>query len=150
MAKAERLDDHAEHRGVVDLPANALAAGPRRGQDHILPGVHTGVEISRKVAQPQHRTRRGPVSLRSVAPIGRIVLPNSRLTLIQIGIGVLDLSLGALAMYALLPAEPAIDFFTLQVIFVTAFLLGFARTQVRFIIRALQNFDGERLWQMQA
>ena len=58
--------------------------------------------------------------------IGRIVLPNSRLALIQIGIGVLDLSLGALAMYALLPAEPAIDFFTLQVIFVTAFLLGYA------------------------
>ena len=28
VAKAERLDDHAEHRGVVDLPANALAAGP--------------------------------------------------------------------------------------------------------------------------
>jgi glycosyltransferase 2 family protein len=55
----------------------------------------------------------------------QIVLPNLRLTLVQIGIGVLDLSLGALAMYALLPVNPAVDFVTLQVIFVTAILIGF-------------------------
>jgi uncharacterized membrane protein YbhN (UPF0104 family) len=36
----------------------------------------------------------------------RIVLPDLRLTVVQIGIGVLDLSLGALAMYMLLPGEP--------------------------------------------
>jgi len=45
--------------------------------------------------------------------------------MVQIGIGVLDLSLGALAMYMLLPDHPAIDFITLLVIFVTATLLGF-------------------------
>jgi uncharacterized membrane protein YbhN (UPF0104 family) len=55
----------------------------------------------------------------------QVVLPNSRLTLVQIGIGILDLGSGAIAMYILLPAYPAIDFVTLLVIFVTAMLLGF-------------------------
>lgn len=55
----------------------------------------------------------------------QITLPCARLTLVQIGIGVLDLTAGALAMYALLPADPAIDFVTLLVIFVAAALLGF-------------------------
>ena len=55
----------------------------------------------------------------------QITLPCARLTLVQIGIGVLDLAAGGLAMYALLPAEPSIDFVTVLVIFVTAALLGF-------------------------
>jgi uncharacterized membrane protein YbhN (UPF0104 family) len=55
----------------------------------------------------------------------RIVLPGLRLTVVQIGIGVLDLTLGALAMYMLLPDRLSIDFITLLVIFVTATLLGF-------------------------
>ena len=55
----------------------------------------------------------------------KITLPSAQLTLIQIGIGILDLTAGALAMYALLPADPSIDFITVQVIFVTAALLGF-------------------------
>lgn len=55
----------------------------------------------------------------------QIVLPCARLTLVQIGIGVLDLAAGALAMYALLPANASIDFITLMVTFVAAALLGF-------------------------
>jgi glycosyltransferase 2 family protein len=55
----------------------------------------------------------------------QIVLPSPRSTLVQIGIGVLDLSAGAIAMYTLLPAHPSIDFITLLVVFVTAILLGF-------------------------
>ena len=55
----------------------------------------------------------------------RIVLPNCRLTLVQIGIGVLDLGFGALTMYMVLPSVPAIDFPTLLVVFVAAILLGF-------------------------
>ena len=55
----------------------------------------------------------------------QVVLPSARLTFVQIGIGILDLACSGLAMYALLPAEPAIDFITLLVIFVTALLLGF-------------------------
>ncbi|MBV8286950.1 MAG: UPF0104 family protein [Hyphomicrobiales bacterium] len=55
----------------------------------------------------------------------QIALPSPRLTLVQIGIGILDLGAGAMAMYTLLPAQPAVDFITLLVIFVTAILLGF-------------------------
>jgi uncharacterized membrane protein YbhN (UPF0104 family) len=55
----------------------------------------------------------------------QIVLPNACLTLVQIGIGILDLGSGAAAMYALLPADSPVDFITLLVVFVTAMLLGF-------------------------
>jgi hypothetical protein len=54
----------------------------------------------------------------------RIVLPNLRFTLVQIGIGALDLSLVTLAMYVLLPPSPAVGFVTVLVIFLTATLLG--------------------------
>src|SRR5262249_16375580 len=47
-------------------------------------------------------------------------------TLLQIGIGIVDLGFCALAMYMLVPDEPNIGFVTLAVIFVSATLLGFA------------------------
>src|SRR5216684_471701 len=53
-------------------------------------------------------------------------LPDGPLTLLQIGIGIVDLSFCALAMYVLVPDEPNIGFITLAVIFVAATLLGFA------------------------
>lgn len=56
----------------------------------------------------------------------RIVLPNPRLTLVQIGIGTLDLSLVTLAMYTLLPPVPAVSFVTVLVIFLIAAILGTA------------------------
>lgn len=55
----------------------------------------------------------------------QITLPNARLTLAQIGIGILDLSCGALAVWALLPATPGVDAVTIVVTFVAAILLGF-------------------------
>src|SRR5262245_59191651 len=55
----------------------------------------------------------------------QIALPNPRSTLMQIGIGIWDLGAGAIAVYALLPAYPAVDFTVLLVVFVTAILLGF-------------------------
>jgi glycosyltransferase 2 family protein len=55
----------------------------------------------------------------------RITLPNAPLTFVQIGIGVMDLGFGALAMYTLLPQQPAIDFASALVTFVVATLLGF-------------------------
>jgi uncharacterized membrane protein YbhN (UPF0104 family) len=55
----------------------------------------------------------------------QITLPNAFLTLAQIGIGVMDLSAGALAMYMLLPGKPALDFLTVLVTYVMASLLGF-------------------------
>src|ERR1700694_2234322 len=56
----------------------------------------------------------------------KVTLPGGPLTLLQIGIGIVDLACCALAMYMLLPVEPNIGFVTLAVIFVAATLLGFA------------------------
>ena len=56
----------------------------------------------------------------------QVTLPGGPLTLLQIGIGIVDLSFCALAMYMLVPEEPHIGFVTLAVIFVSATLLGFA------------------------
>ncbi len=54
----------------------------------------------------------------------RIALPDPASTFVQIAIGSLDLTLVALAMYALLPAQPGVDFLDLLVVFVTAMLIG--------------------------
>jgi len=55
-----------------------------------------------------------------------VVLPGGPLTMLQIGIGIIDLACCALAMYMLVPDEPHIGFVTVAVIFVSATLLGFA------------------------
>jgi glycosyltransferase 2 family protein len=60
-------------------------------------------------------TRRWPVRL-----------PSGPLVLLQIGIGVVDLSAAALAMYVLIPAGLNIDIFRLTTVFIAATLLGFA------------------------
>jgi len=52
-------------------------------------------------------------------------LPRGPLTLLQIVIGIVDLSCCALAMYMLVPNEPYIDFVAIAVVFVSATLLGF-------------------------
>ena len=56
----------------------------------------------------------------------KVVLPSARLTLVQVLIGVVDLSFCATAMYLLVPMEPHIDFLSLAVVFILATLLGFA------------------------
>ena len=93
---------------------------------------------------------------RSPRVLGRrdweVVLPDGPLTLLQIGIGIIDLSFCALAMYMLLPVEPNIGFVTLAVIFVAATLLGFASHapggigvfDVAMLV-ALWQFDKEKL-----
>jgi uncharacterized membrane protein YbhN (UPF0104 family) len=53
-------------------------------------------------------------------------LPRGPLTLLQIGIGIADLTLCALAMWVLMPTQPVTDFDTVLVVFVGATLLGFA------------------------
>ena len=53
-------------------------------------------------------------------------LPSGPLTLLQIVIGIVDLTFCALAMYMLVPNEPHIEFIDVAVIFITATLLGFA------------------------
>jgi glycosyltransferase 2 family protein len=56
----------------------------------------------------------------------KVQLPNGPLTLVQIVIGIVDLSCCALAMYMLVPNDPPIQFIDVAVIFITATLLGFA------------------------
>jgi uncharacterized membrane protein YbhN (UPF0104 family) len=53
-------------------------------------------------------------------------LPRGPNTLLQIVIGIVDLSFCALAMYMLVPTEPHIQYIDVAVIFITATLLGFA------------------------
>jgi uncharacterized membrane protein YbhN (UPF0104 family) len=60
-------------------------------------------------------TRRWPVRL-----------PSGPLVLLQIAIGVVDLSAAALAMYVLIPSGLNIDIFRLATVFIAATLLGFA------------------------
>ena len=55
-----------------------------------------------------------------------VTLPGGKLTLLQILIGVVDLTCCAAAMYMLMPATPGIDFISLAVIFIAATLFGFA------------------------
>ncbi|MGP9814330.1 lysylphosphatidylglycerol synthase domain-containing protein [Rhodopseudomonas sp. NSM] len=55
-----------------------------------------------------------------------VELPGGPLTMLQIGIGIVDLGFCALAMYVLVPDEPNLGFVVVAVIFVSATLLGFA------------------------
>lgn len=55
----------------------------------------------------------------------QVQLPAGPLTLLQIFIGIVDLTCCAVAMYMLMPNEPYYDFVAIAVIFVTATLLGF-------------------------
>jgi len=82
----------------------------------------------------------------------QVRLPNGPLTLLQIVIGIVDLTCCSLAMYLLLPATPAIDFLTLAVIFIAATLLGFASHAPGALgvfdaamLVALWQFDKEQL-----
>jgi uncharacterized membrane protein YbhN (UPF0104 family) len=54
----------------------------------------------------------------------KIVLPDVRRTLLQIGIGTMDRLLASLSFFIMLPDSPSIAFSTLLVIFVVATLLG--------------------------
>jgi glycosyltransferase 2 family protein len=53
-------------------------------------------------------------------------LPSGPLVLLQIAIGVFELSAAALAMYVLIPAGPNIGIFPIMAVFIAATLLGFA------------------------
>ena len=55
-----------------------------------------------------------------------VTLPSGSMTLLQIGIGLADLSCCSLVMYLLMPSLPSIDFVPLAVIVIFGTLLGFA------------------------
>jgi uncharacterized membrane protein YbhN (UPF0104 family) len=82
----------------------------------------------------------------------QVQLPNGPLTLLQIVIGIIDLTCCALAMYVLVPNDPRMEFIDVAVIFVTATLLGFASHSPgglgvfdAAMLIALWHFDAEEL-----
>jgi glycosyltransferase 2 family protein len=82
----------------------------------------------------------------------QVTLPGGQLTLLQIVIGIIDLTFCALAMYMLVPDEPNIGFIMVAVIFVSATLLGFASAAPgglgvfdAAMLVALWEFDKEEL-----
>ena len=82
----------------------------------------------------------------------QVQLPNGPLTLLQIAIGIVDLSCCAAAMYVLVPNEPHMQFIDVAVIFITATLLGFASHSPgglgvfdAAMLIALWEFDAEEL-----
>jgi uncharacterized membrane protein YbhN (UPF0104 family) len=81
-----------------------------------------------------------------------VQLPNGRLTLLQIAIGVVDLTFCALAMYMLVPNTPNMPFIDVAVIFIAATLLGFASHSPgglgvfdAAMLIALSDYDAEEL-----
>jgi uncharacterized membrane protein YbhN (UPF0104 family) len=54
-----------------------------------------------------------------------VKLPSGRIALLQVGLGILDLSCAALAMYVLIPPGMNIDVLRVIVVFIAATLLGF-------------------------
>src|SRR5260221_589411 len=82
----------------------------------------------------------------------QVRLPNGPLTLLQIVIGIVDLSCCALAMYMLVPNDPHMQFIDVAAIFITATLLGFASHSPgglgvfdATMLVALWEFDAEEL-----
>jgi len=82
----------------------------------------------------------------------QVTLPGGPLTLLQIVIGIIDLTFCALAMYMLVPDEPNMGFVVVAVIFVSATLLGFASAAPgglgvfdAAMLVALWQFDKEEL-----
>jgi len=79
-------------------------------------------------------------------------LPSGPLTLLQIAIGIIDLTCCALAMYMLVPNEPYMQFIDVAVIFIAATLLGFASHSPgglgvfdAAMLIALSDYDAEGL-----
>ena len=79
-------------------------------------------------------------------------LPSGQSTLLQISIGIVDLTFCALAMYMLVPNEPNMQFIDVAVIFIAATLLGFASHSPgglgvfdAAMLIALWEFDAEAL-----
>jgi glycosyltransferase 2 family protein len=118
----------------LTLPMNCLAllsqdrvsANSRQGFNHLPAWLNLALAIFVLVVVAAYLSWVG----RRQRAVGRdnwqITLPGGRLTLVQIGIGILDLGLSSFAMYMLLPGGPSGDFVAILVTFIFATLLGFA------------------------
>lgn len=106
--------------GMLYEPAAASAV------DHLPVAVSRGIGVAALAVLAGYLfyVQRKPRSFGSAR--WKVTLPNGRLTLVQILIGITDLALCALAMSMLMPPEPPISFVALAVIFVLATLFGYA------------------------
>jgi glycosyltransferase 2 family protein len=112
--------------GNAFLLGGAIAYAPEAASvvDQLPPWINRAIGLAALFAIAGYLAWLAPRP-RAVGRSGwRIVLPNARFTLVQIGIGAMDLGLVSLAMYALLPSSPAVGFLTVLVVFLTASLLG--------------------------
>jgi hypothetical protein len=92
--------------------------------DHLPPSVNRGIGLVGLFCIGCYLLWLAPAP-RAVGRSGwRIELPSFRLTLLQIGIGALDLILVTLAMFVLLPTLPPVELPNIMVVFLTATLLG--------------------------
>jgi glycosyltransferase 2 family protein len=104
--------------------ATAYAPEAAAAVDHLPVWVNRGFGLAGLFALACYLVWLAPRS-RAVGRDGwRVVLPNLRFTLVQIGIGALDLSVVTLAMYLLLPPVPVVGLVSVLVTFLTATLLG--------------------------
>lgn len=104
--------------------AMVYAPDAAAGIDHLPSWVNRAIGLAGLLAIAGYLLWLAPRP-RAVGRSGwRVVLPNLHFTLLQIGIGALDLSLVTLAMYSLLPPTPAVGFASVVVIFLTATILG--------------------------
>ncbi len=104
--------------------ATAFAPEAASAVDHLPPWINRLIGLGGLSAIVCYLLWLAP-RRRSVGRSGwRIELPSLRFTLVQIGIGALDLTFVTLAMYVLLPPEPPVEFLTVLVAFLTATLLG--------------------------
>ena len=92
--------------------------------DHLPSSINRAIGLSGLVAIGCYLVWLAPKSRAIGRADWRIVLPNLRLSLVQTGIGALDLALVTIAMYTLLPSDPIVPFSTILVVFLIAALLG--------------------------
>jgi hypothetical protein len=112
--------------GNVFVLGVAVACAPQALSviDHLPPWINRAVGLSGLFAIACYLSWLMPRSRVVGRANWRIVLPDLRRTLTQIGIGTLDRLLASFSIYLLLPAGPAVGFFTVVVVFVLATLLG--------------------------
>jgi glycosyltransferase 2 family protein len=112
--------------GNVFVLGGAVARAPHALSviDHLSPWINRAVGLSGPAAIVCYLIWLIPRPRIVGRANWRIVLPDLRRTLLQIGIGTLDRVLASLSIYLLLPASPSVGFATAVVVFVLATLLG--------------------------
>lgn len=112
--------------GNAALLGGAIAYAPAAASavDHLPAGINRIIGFGGLTALAGYLLWLAPGPRSIGRPGWRLLLPSMRLTLVQIGIGALDLMMLTLAMYTLLPPSPPIAFVTLLVIFLISMLLG--------------------------